>query len=225
MTAFDLGIQGVHVSPGDHLCGLYAGPEERDQLLIAMLRAGLTSGDKCICVIDGVEPTDIAAAVGPEVDGGAQSAGKQLEIMRAADMYLRSGRFSAPEVISAWKAAISDVMYDGRFDLVRGIETWSMRDVVPDPHELLVLESEMRRYLPLYPQVVVCLYDLERFGGGIVVDLLKTHSRALVNGMVIENPYCLSPDDLLTGGTDFDHAVNDRREMAEWCFAATTGST
>ncbi|HVU72826.1 MAG TPA: MEDS domain-containing protein [Mycobacteriales bacterium] len=224
MKALDLGIQGVLVSPGDHLCGLYSGSAERDRLLVAMLRAGLSSGDKCICVVDGAHPTDIAAAVGPDVDG-AERSDKQLEIVRAADMYLRSGRFSAPEIISAWKATISDVMYDGRFDLVRGIETWSRRDVVPDPRELLVLESEMRRYLPLYPQVVVCLYDLDRFGGGIVVDLLKTHPRVLVNGMVLENPYCLSPDDLLNGETDSDHAVNERLEMAEWCYAATTGST
>jgi hypothetical protein len=52
MAAFDLSIQGVHVSPGDYLCELYAGPDERDQLLVAMLRAGLTSGDKCICVVE-----------------------------------------------------------------------------------------------------------------------------------------------------------------------------
>ena len=62
---------------------------------------------------------------------------------------------------------------------------------------VLALESEMNRYMPLYPQVILCLYDLERFGGGVVVDLLKTHPRILMGGMVIENPYCLTPDELL----------------------------
>ena len=99
-------------------------------------------------------------------------------------MYLRSGGFSAAEIIGSWKAAISEVMYDGRFDVVRAVETWSRRDVVPDMNELLILESEMNRYLPLFPQVIVCLYDIERFGGGIVVDLLKTHPRMLIGGMV-----------------------------------------
>jgi hypothetical protein len=32
---------------------------------------------------------------------------------------LRSGGFSADEVIGAWKAAMSDVMYSAQFDLVR----------------------------------------------------------------------------------------------------------
>ena len=104
-------------------------------------------------------------------------------------MYMRSGGFSADEVISSWKAAMSDVMYDGRFDVVRAVETWSRRDVVPDMDELMMLESEMNRFLPLFPQVVVCLYDIDRFGSGIIVDLLKTHPRMLIGGMLVENPY------------------------------------
>jgi hypothetical protein len=30
-------------------------------------------------------------------------------------MYLRSGAFKADEVIGAWKAAMADAMYDGRW--------------------------------------------------------------------------------------------------------------
>jgi hypothetical protein len=48
--------------------------------------------------------------------------------------------------------------------------------------------SEMNRYLPLYPQVVMCLYDIDQFGSGALVNLVMTHPRMLVGGMVIENP-------------------------------------
>jgi hypothetical protein len=147
--------------------------------------------------------------------------------MRSADVYLRSGDFSAEEVISAWKTTVSDVMYDGRFETVRAIETWSRRDVVPDTRELLALESEMNRYLPLFPQVIVCLYDVERFGGGIVVDLLKTHARVLVGGMILENPYYMTPDELLAAAAreGTTSVAPDVGEVAEWCYAVTTGST
>jgi hypothetical protein len=143
-------------------------------------------------------------------------------------MYLRSGGFSADEVIGAWKAAMSDVMYDGRFDAVRAVETWSRRDVVPDTQELLVLESEMNRYLPLFPQVVVCLYDIDRFGGGIIIDLLKTHPRVLVGEVLLENPYYLAPDELLTEAAQGDGGVTANSEIekaAQWYFDETTGST
>jgi hypothetical protein len=109
---------------------------------------------------------------------------------------------------------------------VRAVETWSRRDVVPDMDELMMLESEMNRYLPLFPQVVVCLYDIERFGGGIIVNLLKTHPRMLIGGMLVENPYYTSPDELLNraerGGSETaDAEIN---EAAKWYFDETTGS-
>ena len=228
-----LGVNGLEAQVGDHICGLYAGQSQRDQVVIPFLEAGLTAGDKCICVVDEADPAKIFKKLGHDMATSA-SAANQLEVIRAADLYLRSGRFCADEIIGAWKAAISDAMYDGRFDLVRAVETWSRRDVVPDMHELLLLESEMNRYMPLYPQVVVCLYDIDRFGAGIIVDLLKTHPRMLVSGMLIENPYFLTPDELLAGaasdlvpdepaaGSDSDTEI---AEAAKWYFEETTGST
>ena len=192
-----LGVGGLEADPGDHICGVFSGEEERDQILIPFLQAGLASGDKCICVIDGTAPGQIVSTLGPGGEAAALTAGKQLEVIGASEMYLRSGRFSADEVIGAWKAAISDAMYAGQFDVVRAVETWSRRDVIPDMNELLMLESEMNRYLPLYPQVVMCLYDIDQFGSGALVNLVMTHPRMLVGGMVIENPYYLTPDEVL----------------------------
>lgn len=222
-----LGIAGLEVDPGDHLCGLYAGERERDELIVPFLRAGLRAGNKCICVLDGTEPAELVARLGSDAVAPGEPIGEQLDVIRSSDIYLRGGAFSAAEVISSWKVAISEVMYDARFDLVRAVESWSLRDVVPDTNELLVLESEMNRFLPLFPQVIVCLYDLERFGGGIVVDLLKTHSRVLVGGAMVENPYCMTPDEILAAseaGT-LDAIDHDLKEVAQWCYDATTGSS
>jgi DcmR-like sensory protein len=225
-NAVELGVHGIQVALGDHVCGLYAGETQRDQVILPFLEAGLRHGDKCICIVDGVEPSEIVDGLCP---GGGDWPGvdNQLDVMRASDVYLRSGLFSAPEIISSWKAAISEVMYDGRFDVVRAVEVWSGREVVPDEEELLFLESEMNRYLPLFPQVIVCLYDLERFGGGLVVDLLKTHPRVLLGGMLLENPYCLEPDELVASsdGDGREALQNEREEAAAWCYSVTTGST
>ena len=223
----DVGVTGIEAALGDHICGLYSNQVQRDQIMLPFLEAGLAAGDKCICVVDGTDPKDVVAALSADADAAKCVANKQLEVIRAPDMYMRSGGFSADEVIGSWKAAMSDVMYDGRFDVVRAVETWSRRDVVPDMDELMVLESEMNRFLPLFPQVVVCLYDIGRFGSGIIVDLLKTHPRMLIGGMLVENPYFTSPDELLhqaeRGGSETaDAEIN---EAARWYFAETTGST
>jgi hypothetical protein len=195
-VAVEFGIPGLEVEHGDHICGIYADTRERDQILIPFLEAGLRAGEKCICVVDGTEPTTILSALGDEVEAPERAASKQLDVMRSSDVYLRSGAFSAPEVIGAWKGAISEAMYDGRFVAVRAVETWSDRDVVPDRTELLGLEAEMNRYLPLFPQVILCLYDITRFGGGLVVDLFKSHSRVLVGGRLFDSPYAIVPDEI-----------------------------
>jgi hypothetical protein len=222
-----LGISGAQAAVGDHICGLYAGREQRDKILTPFLETGLASGDKCICVVDGTNPDEIVGMLGADVDARASADSKQLEVIRSVDMYLRSGAFSAHEVIASWKATMSDVMYDGRFGVVRAAETWSKRDVVPDPMELLLLESEMNRYLPLYPQVILCLYDLDRFGAGIIVDLLKTHPRVLIGGLLVDNPYHQTPDELLTGTTQRRDGATEAEieEAASWYSDATTGST
>jgi len=223
----DWGVTGIDAALGDHICGLYSNQVQRDQIMLPFLEAGLAAGDKCICVVDGTDPNEVVAALGTHADVAKFVANKQLEVIRAPDMYLRSGGFSADEVISSWKAAMSDVMYDGRFDVVRAVETWSRRDVVPDMDELMVLESEMNRFLPLFPQVVVCLYDIGRFGSGIIVDLLKTHRRMLIGGMLVENPYYTSPDELRhqAARTDSETGDGEIDEAAKWYFDETTGST
>ncbi|HVM64507.1 MAG TPA: MEDS domain-containing protein [Acidimicrobiales bacterium] len=191
------GAQPAGALPGDHLCGVYRGPRERDRVVLPFLEAALRRGDKCICVIDAADPAEVIGALPPDLDARARADAKQLDVVRAADMYLRSGRFTWPEVIGVWKSAISEAMYDGRFDAVCGIETWSGHEVVPDMDELLTLESEFNRYLPLFPQVIVCLYDIERFDGAMVVNLLRTHRKVVMGGLVVENPYFLPPDEFL----------------------------
>ena len=220
-----LGVGGLEADPGDHICGVFSGEEERNQILIPFLQAGLASGDKCICVIDGTAPGQIVSTLGPGGEAAALTAGKQLEVIGASEMYLRSGRFSADEVIGVWKAAISDAMYAGQFDAVRVVETWSRRDVIPDMNELLMLESEMNRYLPLYPQVVMCLYDMDQFGSGALVNLVMTHPRMLVGGMVIENPYYLTPDEVLAKAVQRDTGtvIPVTKEAEQWYSDVMTG--
>ena len=56
-------IPSIWVSPasklllGDHICGLYSTQVQRDQIMLPFLEAGLAAGDKCICVVDGTDPT------------------------------------------------------------------------------------------------------------------------------------------------------------------------
>lgn len=77
--------------PGTHFCALYSGPVERDRLLYPFLEEGLRQGDKCLCLIDDVEPAVVRnRAVGPP--GPAYSRrSAQLDVERASDAYSLGG--------------------------------------------------------------------------------------------------------------------------------------
>ena len=57
-----LGVGDVSIEPGHHICAFYRGLSERDAILIPYLEAGLWDGDKCVCVVDDVEPDEFLAA-------------------------------------------------------------------------------------------------------------------------------------------------------------------
>jgi hypothetical protein len=193
----DLGFNGLQVRPGTHICGIYAGERQRDEIVLPFLEAGLRGGDKCMCIVDSAEPAQIIAKLDPDLDPRSRADVSQLVVMRASHVFSRAGRFSANETIGLWKAAISDAMYDRRFEMVRAVNTWSQHDVVVDPEEHLLLESELNRVMPLYRQVMVCLYDLEQFGGNLIFDLLRTHSMLLLGGIFLESPYHKTSDEVM----------------------------
>ena len=41
------------------------------------------------------------------------------------------------------------------------------------------------------------MYDTAKFGGGIVMDVLRTHPMAIVGGVLQDNPFYVPPDQFL----------------------------
>ncbi|MET8246942.1 MEDS domain-containing protein [Streptomyces sp. NPDC005202] len=196
-TSVALGVPGVQVTPGDHLCAFYRGPAGRDEILIPYLREGLQTGDKCICVVDANDPEVVLAALAADLDRGPSLSSRQLDVQRSSDTYLREGRFSMDVMLDFWGDAVGGALAHGvSFSRAVGEMTWSLSQM-PGVDELVEYESRLNRFLPRYPQVVLCLYDLDRFSGGILLHVLKTHPKVLVGGMLVTNPYYLEPDEFL----------------------------
>jgi hypothetical protein len=197
-THVELGIPGVQLSPGDHVCAFYRGLSERDEVLIPYLREGLRAGDKCICVVDATEPDTVLASLTGEIDLRSPLGSHQIDVLSSRQTYLRDGAFCTQTMLEFWDQSVGGALRDPEFSFARAVGemTWALRDM-PGVAELVGYESELNRFLPQYPQVILCLYDLERFNGGMVVDIMKTHPKVLVGGAVVENPYYLDPDEFL----------------------------
>jgi hypothetical protein len=192
-----LGLGRLSIAPGSHICALFRGIEERDQILVPFLREGLRANNKCMCIIDqGVE--DVALAVG--ADGAATVDGDddQLAIRSSQETYLRRGEFSTQEMLDFWDDTVSAAIDRDGYPFVRsaGETTWTLEEL-PGLYDFMTYEAELNRFVPRYPQVILCLYDLDSFSGQILVDILKTHPRVLMGGTVLENLHYMEPEEFL----------------------------
>jgi len=194
MNGLSLGIRGVGlVSPGTHLCALYSGPEERDRLLYPFIDEGLRRGDKCLCLVDDVEPAFVRGrAVGPPGPDFARRSA-QLDVERSSDAYLRSGRFSVDDTVSFLCESVDEAIAD-EFDFLRaaGEMSWVLSGP-PGWDDLFVYESSLNLVVEQVPTILMCLYDLKKFGADMLMEALRTHPKVLLDGTVVDNTLYLPP--------------------------------
>ena len=191
-------VLGLQLNAGDHICGFYRRPSERDDILIPFLVEGLRAGDKCTCVVDSCTPDEVLAAMSEHVEVDSYVSVSQLEVLDSYGTYLAEGGFLPERMLKFWeaKARLSPWPAGPGFARNIGDMSWAHRDesVVS---VLMAYESELNRIMSNFPQVNLCLYDLTRCSGDLIMDVLKTHPKALLGGMVIDNPYYLDPDEFL----------------------------
>jgi DNA-binding CsgD family transcriptional regulator len=197
-----MGIPGVdQIRPGTHVCALYSGPAERDNLLFPFLREGLREGDKCLCLLDDAEPASVRDQVASRQNCYSRRESEQLEVDRASDVYLRSGRFSVEQMTSFLSGRLTQAA-ESEFPLLRAAGEMSW--VLPQPQageDFFIYESAVNQIIEDKAAVFMCLYDLQRCGVSTLVDVLKTHPKVLLDGMVLENPTYLTTTEYLAAET------------------------
>jgi hypothetical protein len=188
-----LDVPGLTPAAGDHVCGFYYGEAERDAILLPFLRNGLAAGDKCVAVVDSTRPEDLIERLGA---GPELVASGQLEFYDSAQTYLRTGSFHPELMISFWEERALATSVAGQFGFARVVGEMSWLERVPPQRELVVrYETWADGFAARYPHAVLCLYDLCRLGSGILLDLLRTHPKLLLGGLVLENPHHISGDE------------------------------
>ena len=74
---------------------------------------------------------------------------------------------------------------------------WALADL-PGTENLMEYETRVNYVIPKYEDTVVCAYDLTKFGASAAMDALRTHPFVIIGGLLQENPFYVSPDQLLS---------------------------
>ncbi|GAA3395678.1 hypothetical protein GCM10020369_69630 [Cryptosporangium minutisporangium] len=184
-------LAGAPLHSGDHLCVFYRGREERDRVLLPFLMEGLRSGHAVLVLGRVGERTTLRTTLGDW---------SHLEIVEPENGHLRDGRYAPAELLlmlDEWadrnlQANGSPPSAPSSFGRIAADMSWAQALMSPVLVDQLVGEEvEVTQWLCRYPQVALCLYDLELFGGDLIIPMVRAHPKVWMAGTLIENPYYL----------------------------------
>jgi hypothetical protein len=131
------------------------------------------------------------AAGGVQVGRGMESG--QLKVLASEESYLKDSVF----VVDRMYAMLEEVLRGASAGPFRSVRTmgdmeWALRNL-PGTDELMVYEARVNLMACHHDCTLLCAYDVNRFSGRIIADVLATHSHVVINGKVHENPYFVDP--------------------------------
>jgi hypothetical protein len=179
---------GLDFQVGDHVCAFYnEGDNVLDDIVVAYLSKGLQAGNKCAYF----NFADAASSVRDRIPAELMSRGGSLQVFTENEIPLPEGGFSK-EIYLRWlETVVKEGLSDG-YDRVWviGDTTFVARQVDPSSIKAwFTYEAEVIEFASRYPQFIMCLYDLNRFAGELIMSVLRTHPRIFVNGLILNNPY------------------------------------
>jgi hypothetical protein len=187
-TSVELGLR-----TGDHVCAFYSGTSGPAPADVAAPRVidGLVAGQKCVCFVYD------SGAVRDRVPSELVTRPTDLQFMDPDSAYLPDGEFSKEAHIRRLHLLARNALDEG-YDQLRLLGDASfVANRAVDTKTWFAYEAEVNNFAPRYPQFLICLYDLDKFDGDLVMYVLQTHPRILLNSLVINNPYYVPPDELL----------------------------
>jgi hypothetical protein len=189
---------GSELGAKRHICAFFHNRDEEYQVLLPFIKEGLKRGEKAFHIVDPQlreEHLERLSSAGVDVAKAEQSG--RLELRNWAESYLREGHFDQDGMLALAQEVIEGGSQQG-FALTRVVAhmEWALGDQ-PGVDDLLEYETRLNYILPQYKDPVICTYDLARFGGNIVVDIMRTHPMIIIGGVVQENPFFVPPDEFL----------------------------
>ena len=194
----ELELGGFSPNGERHICAFFHDKDEEYQILLPFIADGIRNGEKAIHLIDEnyrEVHTRRLKEGGIDVRRAAESG--QLEIRGWGDAYLHRGRFDLDAMLAIIEALLDGAREQGyrRTRLVADM-AWALMNR-PGVRDLIAYEARLNALLDGRDDVVVCVYDLTRFGGAIVMDVMKTHPLAVVSGVMQHNPFYIAPREML----------------------------
>lgn len=197
-TTAPIPFAGSELGESRHVCAFFNGDEEFYRVLMPFISDGFACGDRAVHV---VSPGQHAAhrrrlnVAGIDVERAEKSG--LLEVRTSTDTYLRDGRFDPDRMLDAFErlAGGKGGAPYSRSRIVCRME-WAAEGE-SHTEKLVEFESRVNDVWRRHEDAVICTYDLARFGGETVIDIMRTHPMIIIGGILQQNPFFVPPEEFL----------------------------
>ena len=197
-VAAPIPFAGSQLREGRHVCAFFNSDDEEYRVLLPFIRDGFECGDKAVHVVSPDQRGDhLHRLVAAGIDTTAAQQTGQFELRTNTETYLRDGRFDQDRMLETFEQLAGDNA-KGRFPVSRIVchMEWAAegRSYVDDVVEF---ESRVNAVWRRHDDAVICVYDLAKFGGDTVVDIMRTHPLIIIGGILQQNPFFVPPEEFL----------------------------
>ncbi|PCH54214.1 MAG: hypothetical protein COC22_00670 [Flavobacteriaceae bacterium] len=184
---------------GLHIAGLYETEEERDEIIFGFLHeGGLKKDMQLYCPVERTKEDFIENynTKYPNCKHHTQNP-DLFSIQSAKELYYPEGTFSPISMDEGLNTFFEDSQKNGKRNIRATAEmVWAL-DAIPGIEHLMVYESRLNYFIPGKPWISVCMYNVTKFSGKIIMNVLRTHPYVISGGAITQNPYFQEPDQWL----------------------------
>ncbi len=189
---------GSRLDTTRHVCAFFNSDDEAYRVLLPFIKDGFAAGDKAVHVVNRhQQASHLHRLVEAGIDPHAARRSGQLEIRTSTETYLHDGRFDQDRMLAAFEELASGNAKGG-FPLSRIVcqMDWAAEDR-SNVDDLIAFEARVNDMWCRHDDAVICVYDLAKFGGDTVIDIMRTHPMVVIGGILQENPFYVPPAEFL----------------------------
>ena len=182
--------------PG-HICAFFDSRQQEYDVLSPYYLEGLTSDEEVITIVDQDQYEDHCQRMrdhGIPVDDAL--AADRLKVFTAENTYTAGGQFEATRMYDLLQGALADAKRKGRRVRTSGVMDWSAKGA-PGTEQLMDYEARVNVLVPIYDCTLLCVYDLAKITGEMMMDILTTHPYVIHRRRIVHNPHYVAPIDVL----------------------------
>jgi hypothetical protein len=190
MTRRSIRLCGQDIDQPGHICAFFNSRDEEYKTLVPYLKDGVDAGEEVLNVLDEDRLRDHRTrleAAGVPVDDG------RLRVASSEDTYLAGGYFDMDRMVGFVRDQLVESASKGRCVRTAGWMDWISREA-PGTDRVMQYESRVNLLVPTFDCTFMCVYNLTKLRGEMVVDIMATHPYVVLRGQIRQNPFYIPPD-------------------------------